>query len=126
MVLSTCLKSEVGRPSVATILSSFSLTSSPVSSDASSSASPAVDAAGSDLNPANPLPILIRATNGKSRENRARKIKLSTLVEPDALDTFYARYAELCKNGMTALKPRDRSKKKAKARSKKKGAAATS
>ena len=71
-----------------------------------------------------PLPILIRATNAKGKEDRAEKIKLSTLVEPDALDSFYARYAEVCKTGMMALKPRDRSKKKAKARKKRGGATA--
>ncbi len=41
------------------------------------------------------------------------------MVEFDALEVFYARYAEVCKAGMAALKPRDRSKKKAKARKKK-------
>ncbi|KAL1865246.1 hypothetical protein VTK73DRAFT_5429 [Phialemonium thermophilum] len=68
-----------------------------------------------------PLPILIRATNGKGKERRAEKIKLSTVVEPTALEAFYARYAEVCKAGMTALKPRDRTKRKAKARKKKVG-----
>ncbi|KAI8163363.1 Signal recognition particle subunit srp14 [Colletotrichum sp. SAR 10_70] len=75
-----------------------------------------------DLNPTKPLPVLVRASNGKSKIHRDAKIKLSTVVEVDALDAFYARYADLCKSGMTALKPRDRSKKKAKARRKKGGA----
>lgn len=74
-----------------------------------------------DLEPPHPLPILIRATNGKSKEKRAKKIKLSTVVTPADLDAFYARYADVCKAGMTALKPRDRSKKKAKAKKKKTG-----
>lgn len=77
-----------------------------------------------DLNPPQPLPVLIRATNGKSKEKRAKKVKLSTVVNPDDLDAFYVRYADACKAGMTALKPRDRSKKKAKARKKKTGAGA--
>ncbi|PHH79418.1 hypothetical protein CDD80_4871 [Ophiocordyceps camponoti-rufipedis] len=65
-------------------------------------------------------PVLIRATDGNSRVKGSRqKVKLSTLVEPSALEAFYLRYAEVCKAGMTALKPRDRSKKKAKARKKK-------
>lgn len=34
------------------------------------------------------------------------------MVQPDELDGFYARYAEVCKAGMTALKKRDRSKRK--------------
>ncbi|OHF04353.1 signal recognition particle 14kD protein [Colletotrichum orchidophilum] len=75
-----------------------------------------------DLHPAKPLPVIVRATNGKSKKHRDDKIKLSTIVRPEALDSFYASYAEICKGGMVALKPRDRSKKKAKARKKKGGA----
>ncbi|KAK4124180.1 signal recognition particle, SRP9/SRP14 subunit [Parathielavia appendiculata] len=77
--------------------------------------------------PLQPLPILIRATNGKGKEDRSNKekIKLSTIVQPDELEGFYARYAEACKSGMTALKPRDRTKrKKTKARKRKGGAGA--
>lgn len=71
-----------------------------------------------DTHPPNPLPILIRATDGKSLVDKASKkknkdkVKLSTVVQPDELDGFYARYAEVCKAGMTALKKRDRSKRK--------------
>ncbi|KAK4136200.1 signal recognition particle, SRP9/SRP14 subunit [Trichocladium antarcticum] len=72
-----------------------------------------------DLTPPSPLPILVRATNGKSKPSRADKIKLSTVVRPDELEPFYARYAECCKAGMAALKPRDRKKGKAKARKRK-------
>ena len=75
-----------------------------------------------DLHPDTALPILIRVTNGKSKEHRGDKVKLSTVVQSDALDAFYARYAEVCRGGMTSLKPRDRSKRKAKARKKKGGA----
>ncbi|KAK2044264.1 signal recognition particle 14kD protein [Colletotrichum somersetense] len=75
-----------------------------------------------DLHPAKPLPVIIRATNGKSKTHRDTKVKLSTIVEPDDMEAFYARYADICKTGMAALKPRDRSKKKAKARKKKGGA----
>ena len=67
-----------------------------------------------------PLPIIIRATNGKSKENRDRKIKLSTVVEADALEGFFAKYAEVCKLGMSGLKKRDRSKGKQKLKAKKK------
>jgi len=69
--------------------------------------------------PAAPLPILIRATNGKGGEKKSEKIKLSTLVSPTELDAFYGRYAEVCKSGMALLKPRDRTKRKAKAKKKK-------
>lgn len=79
-----------------------------------------------DLHPAQPLPILIRATNGKGKEDRAAKVKLSTVVQPDELEAFYSRYAEACKAGMAALKPRDRTKRKAKAKKRKGGAAAAS
>lgn len=69
------------------------------------------------------MPVLIRATNAKGKKRREDKIKLSTVVEPDALPTFFDRYAEICKAGMATLKPRDRSKRKGKAK-KRKGAAA--
>ncbi|OLN94260.1 Signal recognition particle subunit srp14 [Colletotrichum chlorophyti] len=87
------------------------------------SASPTAAEPFPDLHCAKPLPVLVRATNGKSKKSRNSKIKLSTVVEPDALDVFYTRYADICKAGMTSLKPRDRSKKKAKARKKKGGPA---
>ena len=42
-------------------------------------------------------------------------------MQPDALDGFFARYADVCKAGMQALKKRDRSgRKKAKAKKQKK------
>ncbi|ODA83388.1 hypothetical protein RJ55_01902 [Drechmeria coniospora] len=72
-----------------------------------------------DLKPSGPLPVIVRASNGKSKKERSEKVKLSTIVQPDDLEKFYVRYAEVCKAGMTALKPRDRSKKKAKAKKKK-------
>lgn len=73
-----------------------------------------------DLNPSKPLPIIIRATNGKSKEKRDKKIKLSTVVDANALDAFFAKYAEVCKLGMSGLKKRDRSKQKEKLKAKKK------
>ena len=79
-----------------------------------------------DLHPANPLPILIRATNGKGKGldgkyHRKEKLKLSTVVRPDAIEGFYAKYAEICKTGMQALQKRDRSKRKKAKKAKKKG-----
>ncbi len=65
-----------------------------------------------DLLPTEPLPVLVRATNSKSKRHRSQKIKWSTVVNVDALEAFYARYAEVCKTGMTALKPRDRARRK--------------
>ena len=77
--------------------------------------------------------VLLRATNGasqskpsmstaKSMSKTKTKIKLSTLVEPSDLESFYARYAECCKTGMSGeggLRRRDRRKNKTKAKSKK-------
>ncbi|KAF4121565.1 signal recognition particle subunit SRP14 [Geosmithia morbida] len=77
-----------------------------------------------DLHPSEPLSLVIRASNGKSKRNRSDKINVSTIVKPDELEVFYARYADVCKAGMTALKPRDRSRKKEKAKAKKKKAVA--
>lgn len=81
------------------------------------------------------FPIIVHATDGKGREHRkdgkgyqirksGKKVKLSTVVDLDALDTFYARYAEVCKAGMMTLKPRDRTKNKRKTKGKKKKGAA--
>jgi signal recognition particle subunit SRP14 len=67
-----------------------------------------------DRSPSAPLPILIRATNGKSKENRKKKIRIATVVQPDDLEEFFAKYAELCRTGMTGLKKRDRRKAKQK------------
>ncbi|KAH8645615.1 signal recognition particle 14kD protein-domain-containing protein [Xylariales sp. PMI_506] len=74
-----------------------------------------------DLHPPRPLPVLVRATNGKSKEKRKenKKLKLSTIVEAEAIPAFFDKYAEVCKAGMTTLKPRDRSKRKGKAKKKK-------
>ncbi|KAL4895534.1 signal recognition particle, SRP14 subunit [Aspergillus ambiguus] len=70
--------------------------------------------------------ILIRASDGNTnapnpkkdkvqkKSSPSTKVKLSTLVAPEELETFYARYAEVCKGGMTGLKKRDRKQKKAK------------
>jgi signal recognition particle subunit SRP14 len=67
-----------------------------------------------DLNPPNPLPIIVRASNAVSLEKRkaGKKEKISTVVQPDELESFFARYAEVCKKGMEGLRKRDRSKKK--------------
>jgi signal recognition particle subunit SRP14 len=73
-----------------------------------------------DLTSTKRFPIIIRATNGKSKEKRDNKIKLSTVVDIDALDGFFAKYADICKQGMSGLKKRDRSKQKEKLKAKKK------
>ncbi|KAL4751626.1 signal recognition particle, SRP14 subunit [Aspergillus terricola var. indicus] len=73
--------------------------------------------------------ILIRASDGntngpspkthpniKDKKTKDTKVKISTVVQPGELEAFYARYAEVCKAGMTGLKKRDRKLKKAKAK----------
>ncbi|KAL4980389.1 signal recognition particle, SRP9/SRP14 subunit [Aspergillus desertorum] len=75
-------------------------------------------------------PFLIRASDGNTnapnpkthpnikdkKAKRETKVKISTVVQPGELEAFYARYAEVCKAGMTGLKKRDRKLKKAKAK----------
>lgn len=56
---------------------------------------------------------------GKSKSSP--KVKLATVVDVADLDTFYARYAEVCKKGMEGLRKRDKKKAKVKAKAKKKG-----
>lgn len=46
-------------------------------------------------------------------------MKLSTVVQSDDLERFFVRYAECWKAGMSGLKKRDRSGRKAKAKGKK-------
>ncbi|KAL9603708.1 MAG: hypothetical protein Q9219_001027 [cf. Caloplaca sp. 3 TL-2023] len=83
-----------------------------------------VDVPFPDLAPSSPLPILIRASNGKSKDHRKDKVKLSTVVQPNELEGFFTKYAEVMKAGTPALKKRDRSgRKKAKAKKKLKGSA---
>lgn len=89
-----------------------------------SSASKPTDSPLADLEPPSaPLPILVRATDGNTQtkdRKKSEKIKLSTVVQPDDLEAFYTRYAEVCKQGMQALKKRDRSKRKKQKQGKKK------
>ncbi|MCJ1282796.1 hypothetical protein MMC26_002122 [Xylographa opegraphella] len=90
--------------------------------NASTTESQTLDDTFADLHPASPLPVLIRATNGKPNDESGKKIKLSTIVQPDALEAFFIRYAEVWKSGMHGLRKRDRSgRKKAKAKKKKVG-----
>lgn len=52
-------------------------------------------------------------------KKKAPKVKLSTVVEPADVDSFFVRYADVCKAGMVGMKKRDRSaKKKGKAKTK--------
>lgn len=73
---------------------------------------------------------MIRATDGNTsapnpkstgkessiakKPSSTNKVKFSTVVKPEDLEAFYTRYADVCKAGMTGLKKRDRSKRKAK------------
>ncbi|KAK5942294.1 hypothetical protein PMZ80_004857 [Knufia obscura] len=80
--------------------------------------------------------VLIRATNGassskpKTRPNAKvsktqkhtpkQKIKLATVVETSDLESFYTKYADVCKKGMEGLRKRDKKKAKEKAKAAKK------
>lgn len=92
----------------------------PTSSPSPPTAAPSVGAPFPDLDPPESLPLIIRATNGKSKTHRqeGEKIKLSTIVQPDELEKFFVRYAEVMKSGMSSLKKRDRSGRKKKEREK--------
>ncbi|KIW74871.1 hypothetical protein Z517_11641 [Fonsecaea pedrosoi CBS 271.37] len=81
--------------------------------------------------------VLIRATNGLSKQHRLAakkskagvekkdKVKFATVVEVSELEAFYTKYAETCKKGMEGLRKRDKKKAKEKAKAKKKGKAGT-
>jgi len=73
-----------------------------------------------DLNPPNPLPILVRATDGKSKVHRKKgeKVKLSTVVKPEDIEGFFVKYAEVAKKGFEGLKPKVRRKGKKKGKGK--------
>lgn len=79
-----------------------------------------------DLHVENPLPVLVRATNGDSKDRLKSKVKISTIVQPAGLDSFFSKYAEVCRAGMTSLKKRDRSLQKKKAKKRKVAAGASS
>lgn len=62
--------------------------------------------------------ILIRITDGN--KDKSSKIKLSTVVEPKDLDSFWNEYTNILKSGFIGLKKKPKSKKKSKKSSKKK------
>lgn len=61
--------------------------------------------------------ILIRITDGN--KDKLSKIKLSTVVEPKDLDSFWNEYTNILKSGFIGLKKKSKSKKKSKKASKK-------
>ncbi|OAL23199.1 hypothetical protein AYO20_11011 [Fonsecaea nubica] len=84
--------------------------------------------------PSSSSQVLIRATNGLSKQHRLAakkskagvekdKVKFATVVEVSELEAFYTKYAETCKKGMEGLRKRDKKKAKEKAKAKKKGKA---
>ena len=93
------------------------LTQKPLLNDTTTSEQPSILIRATDGNTNAPNP---KTAQGKKAQSAPPKVKLSTVVSPEELEAFYARYAEVCKAGMTGLKKRDRKKGKAKA----KGAAA--
>ncbi|KAL5343386.1 signal recognition particle, SRP14 subunit [Aspergillus crustosus] len=67
-------------------------------------------------NPRSHPELKLKDKNAAKQKKKETKVKLSTVVQPADLEGFYARYAEVCKAGMTGLKKRDRKLKKAKAK----------
>ena len=63
-------------------------------------------------NKANTYKVLIRVTNGG--RDKASKIKLSTIVDPEELEPFWASYTKVLKAGFPGLKKRSKKKKKKK------------
>ncbi|EXJ59818.1 hypothetical protein A1O7_03965 [Cladophialophora yegresii CBS 114405] len=104
----------------------------PTDPDSSSTGAPSADSDSAQ--------ILIRATNGVGRPKKATsaskvsksnsraadsstrpKIRFATVVAVSDLESFYARYADVCKKGMEGLRKRDKKKAKERAKAKKKG-----
>jgi signal recognition particle subunit SRP14 len=77
-----------------------------------------------DLHPTLSLPIIVRASDGetqsKGRVKNKNHVKVSTLVQPENLEGFFVRYADVCKATMLSLRKRDRRKRKAADKGKKK------
>jgi signal recognition particle subunit SRP14 len=77
-----------------------------------------------DLHPTLSLPIIVRASDGetqsKDRVKNKDHVKVSTLVQPENLEGFFVRYADVCKATMLSLRKRDRRKRKAADKGKKK------
>jgi signal recognition particle subunit SRP14 len=82
-----------------------------------------------DLHPTLSLPIIVRASDGetqsKDRVKNKDHVKISTLVQPENLEGFFVRYADVCKATMLSLRKRDRRKRKAADKGKKKKGAET-
>lgn len=96
-------------------------TSTDQEASSSSSSSPAILIRATDGRTDNPNPKSSSSgkVTKKSNQGKGKKTKFSTIVKLEDLEAFYARYAEVCKAGMTGLKKRDRSaKKKGKAKAK--------
>ncbi|EQL29903.1 hypothetical protein BDFG_07587 [Blastomyces dermatitidis ATCC 26199] len=89
----------LGTTPITTTTTTTSSSSSQSEATPSISASPALA----------PVPVLVRATNGRHKE---AKSKVSTVVQPDDIEGFFVRYAEVCKMGMVGMKKRDRSGRK--------------
>lgn len=60
--------------------------------------------------------MLVRASDGdtqsKDRVKNKNHVKFSTVVQPDELESFFTRYADVCKAGFQSLKKRDRRNRK--------------
>ena len=79
--------------------------------EAASDGAPSILIRATDGNTNAPNPKSDVSKVGKVTKNKSTKVKFSTVVKPDELESFYTRYAEVCKAGMTGLKKRDRKRK---------------
>ncbi|GCB17536.1 signal recognition particle subunit srp14 [Aspergillus awamori] len=95
------------------------LTQKPLLDSTNTQSQPSILIRATDGNTNAPNPKTAEAKKKVAKATSASKVKISTVVSPDDLEAFYARYAEVCKAGMTGLKKRDR--KKGKAKGKKEG-----
>ncbi|RLV92263.1 hypothetical protein JA1_003303 [Spathaspora sp. JA1] len=66
-------------------------------------------------NNSNTYPILIRISmNGKDKNDKQNKFKLSTIVEPESLEQFWHDYIPILRAGFLGLKKKEKKKKKGK------------
>lgn len=57
-----------------------------------------------------PYSLLFRATDGKT--DKSKRIKISTVVDPQSLEEFWGLYTDCIKSGMSGLKKKDKKKQK--------------
>jgi Signal recognition particle 14kD protein len=59
---------------------------------------------------AGPYSLLFRATDGKT--DKSKRVKISTVVDPQSLEQFWSLYTECVKTGMSGLRKKEKKKQK--------------